>query len=63
MAEFESKVAIVTGGAMGLGQALSEELARRGSTVVIADVNETAATQGASRIAQSGGRARADTMR
>ena len=59
MAEFESKVAIVTGGAMGLGQALSEELARRGSTVVIADVNKTAATQVASRIAQSGGRARA----
>ncbi len=33
------KVAIVTGGAQGLGRAISERLAGDGCAVVIADVN------------------------
>ncbi len=56
---FGNKVAIVTGGGMGLGQALCEELARRGALVVIADINDDAAAQVACRIADSGGKARA----
>ncbi len=56
---FENKVAIVTGGGMGLGQALCEELARRGALVVVADINDDAAAQVACRIADSGGKARA----
>ena len=56
---FGNKVAIVTGGGMGLGQALCEELARRGALVVVADINDDAAAQVACRIADSGGKARA----
>jgi NAD(P)-dependent dehydrogenase (short-subunit alcohol dehydrogenase family) len=56
---FTKKVAIVTGGGMGLGEALCEELARRGSVVVVADINGNAAKQVASRIAESGAQARA----
>lgn len=59
MEQFENKIAIVTGGGMGLGQALCEELARRGSLVVVADIDENAANQVTSRITQRGGHARA----
>ncbi|PYX91316.1 MAG: hypothetical protein DMG71_20470, partial [Acidobacteria bacterium] len=37
----ENKVAIVTGGASGIGRATSFLLAREGATVLIADLNET----------------------
>jgi NAD(P)-dependent dehydrogenase (short-subunit alcohol dehydrogenase family) len=36
---FNNRVAIVTGGASGIGRALCEELVRRGATVVAADIN------------------------
>jgi NAD(P)-dependent dehydrogenase (short-subunit alcohol dehydrogenase family) len=36
---FDGAVAIVTGGASGIGRALSEELARRGACVVLADLD------------------------
>jgi NAD(P)-dependent dehydrogenase (short-subunit alcohol dehydrogenase family) len=54
MQRFENAVAIVTGGGMGLGEALCEELARRGATVVVADVDSDAARQVAGRLEQSG---------
>jgi NAD(P)-dependent dehydrogenase (short-subunit alcohol dehydrogenase family) len=54
MQRFENAVAIVTGGGMGLGEALCEELARRGATVVVADVDGDAARQVAGRLEQSG---------
>ena len=57
--QFKDKIAIVTGGGMGLGKALSQELAREGATVVVADIKGDAAVQVADRIAQNGGRARA----
>jgi NAD(P)-dependent dehydrogenase (short-subunit alcohol dehydrogenase family) len=57
---FESKVAIVTGGASGIGRALCEELARRGAAmVVVADTNAERAAQAASTITMDGGQARA----
>ena len=57
--QFKDKIAIVTGGGMGLGRALSKELAGEGATVVVADIKGDAAAQVADRITQNGGRARA----
>jgi NAD(P)-dependent dehydrogenase (short-subunit alcohol dehydrogenase family) len=54
---FQNKVAVVTGGASGIGQALCEELARRGATVVVADIDSHRAQQVASAIVAQGGRA------
>jgi 3-hydroxybutyrate dehydrogenase len=45
------KAAIVTGGASGIGLACAERLARDGCAVVIADINEKAGTEHASRLA------------
>lgn len=41
--EFEGKVAIVTGGASGIGEAVARELAAGGAKVVVADFNGEAA--------------------
>ncbi|MEW2236548.1 SDR family NAD(P)-dependent oxidoreductase, partial [Streptomyces sp. NPDC024062] len=42
-AEFAGKVALVTGGASGIGLALSRRLAASGAAVVVADHNEESA--------------------
>jgi sorbitol-6-phosphate 2-dehydrogenase len=59
----EDKIAIVTGGGQGLGQALSWRLGREGCHVVVADLNEQAAVETAAAIqkneAETGRRARA----
>jgi NAD(P)-dependent dehydrogenase (short-subunit alcohol dehydrogenase family) len=41
MTTFAGKVAVVTGGASGIGRAIALELARRGASIAIADINET----------------------
>jgi sorbitol-6-phosphate 2-dehydrogenase len=56
MREFEGKVALVTGGAQGLGQALCQRLAREGCDVVVADIKIEQAQATADEIAQSTGR-------
>jgi NAD(P)-dependent dehydrogenase (short-subunit alcohol dehydrogenase family) len=56
--QFKSKVAIVTGGGMGLGRALCEALAQCGATVIVADIDGNAAEQVVDRITQNGGLAR-----
>jgi len=55
-ANLPEKVAIVTGGAQGLGQAISQRLAHEGCTVVIADVNEKGVADTAAAIAKETGR-------
>lgn len=59
MEQFKNTVAIVTGGGMGLGQALCEELAHQGAVVVIADIDGNAASRVAVRLQQNGARVRA----
>ncbi len=49
----EDKIAIVTGGGQGLGQALSYRLAREGCHVVVADLNEQAAVETAEAIVKN----------
>lgn len=59
MAMFKDQVAIITGGASGIGEAVCQELGLRGSVVVVADINEDCARQVASAITDHGGRAHA----
>jgi NAD(P)-dependent dehydrogenase (short-subunit alcohol dehydrogenase family) len=61
---FEGKVALVTGGGSGLGEAISTELGALGVRVVVADIDLDAATRVAEAIKAGGGEAtplRADT--
>jgi NAD(P)-dependent dehydrogenase (short-subunit alcohol dehydrogenase family) len=53
----EGRVAVVTGGASGLGAAFSKGLAAAGATVVIADINEQLATEVSGEIETAGGTA------
>ena len=57
MGQFESKVAIVTGAAQGIGQAYAEALAREGASVVVADLNLDGAEGVAKQIVADGGAA------
>ncbi|MCC7450170.1 MAG: SDR family oxidoreductase [Anaerolineae bacterium] len=55
MGRVENKVAIVTGGAMGIGKAAAAALAREGAKVAIGDINETEGQKTAAEIQQKGG--------
>lgn len=59
---FENGVAIVTGGASGIGRALAETLAKRGCEVVLADLQAELGQEVATRIIAAGGRARAAVL-
>lgn len=59
MEHFKNKVAIVTGGASGIGRALCKELGQRGAVVIVADINVEGAQQVSAAITTVGGRARA----
>ena len=50
----QSKVAIVTGGAGGIGEATARAIARRGVQVAVADLRPEAATQAAARLTADG---------
>lgn len=51
----KGKVAIVTGGASGIGQAIAIQAAKAGAIVVVADINEAAGQETIGRIEQSDG--------
>ena len=55
--ELEGKVAIVTGGAQGIGYAIAHRYAAEGARVVIADINGEAAAEAAAKITGDGGQA------
>jgi NAD(P)-dependent dehydrogenase (short-subunit alcohol dehydrogenase family) len=52
---FDGAVAIVTGAASGIGRALAEGLARRGTAVVVADLQTTEANEVAAAIPRASG--------
>lgn len=56
---FDDSVAVVTGGASGLGALIAARLAVEGARVVVADVDRPAAAEVARRIQQDGGQAEA----
>ena len=55
--ELDSKVAVVTGGGSGIGQALASALAGHGVRVVIGDVDDAGARAAAAAIGSAGGEA------
>ena len=57
--DLTGKGAIVTGGGMGIGQAIAFRLAEAGASVMIADINIEAANETVEKIAASGGNAEA----
>ena len=57
MARFDGKVAVVTGGASGIGEAASRGFGAEGAKVVVADINETAGKAVADSIKAAGGEA------
>ncbi|OAA27427.1 3-oxoacyl-(acyl-carrier protein) reductase [Frankia sp. EI5c] len=57
MNEFEGRVALVTGGANGMGRACVRQLAAGGASVVVVDVVEAAAVAAVAEVAAAGGRA------
>lgn len=58
MGEFADRVAIITGGANGIGRALARALSQAGARVVVADVNDELGAQVVDGITATGGRAR-----
>jgi NAD(P)-dependent dehydrogenase (short-subunit alcohol dehydrogenase family) len=63
LGEFDGKVAIVTGGALGIGAAAAVAFAREGANVVIADIDADAAAITVSRMSGQGRFLKADAGR
>jgi len=61
MPDLSGQVAVITGGAMGIGGGTARRLAADGASVLIADINGEAAEQNAARIREAGGTAEAIT--
>ena len=62
MVRLQDKVAIVTGGAQGLGEGIARRLAEEGASVVIADINGVKAKSVADGLTQEGKHAIAVTL-
>jgi NAD(P)-dependent dehydrogenase (short-subunit alcohol dehydrogenase family) len=57
MARLDGKVAIVTGSALGIGQATVAALAREGARVTVSDINDAAGEATTASIVKAGGQA------
>jgi len=57
--ELDGKVALITGGAQGIGRTISEELAAQGAHVILADINLEGAEKTAAEMKEGGRKASA----
>ncbi len=57
MGRLDGKVAVVTGGADGIGHAISKAMAREGAKVVLSDINDARGAAAAEGIRKAGGQA------
>jgi 2-keto-3-deoxy-L-fuconate dehydrogenase len=57
MFSLQQKVAVITGGGSGIGQAIARTFASQGAEIVILDLNETGASQTVAEIIKNGGKA------
>ena len=57
MGRVEGKIAVVTGGASGIGRSCAERLVEEGAVVVVTDVQQELGEQAAQEISANGGRA------
>ena len=56
MKDFQGKVAVITGGASGLGRAMAERFARAGMSIVLADVEPNALAKATAEMKAAGAR-------
>src|SRR5476649_1589811 len=54
MKNFRDKVAVITGGASGLGRAMAERFAREGMSIVLADIEPNALAQAEAEMKAAG---------
>ena len=57
--QLSDRVALITGGASGLGRGIAAIMAQRGASVAVADIDTLGADETAAAIASDGGDARA----
>jgi NAD(P)-dependent dehydrogenase (short-subunit alcohol dehydrogenase family) len=57
MGKLDGRIALVTGGARGIGQAIAQTLAREGAVLGVTDVDAAAAAEAADEISSDGGSA------